>query len=286
MLAADLSLDTLRRDWYATLYYPPELKDRIAIAVAAWKDFLSLPQTARARFGYLPDTGNSGSGYELPSLDKKDFKHVFHAKLKDREWLIDQARRVGRDEALVLVHTSLEAVKRIVPFIAEFATRLEREFDVGAFREDFLADAHEAILRHLFYPPGERTLGREIAVQHVDKGGFTMHGWESHGGVERYTRDHTWVPFPVHTGEAVIFGSLRLQYRTKNEIKGICHRVVATPETLVHGRWSTVFFANFRNSPYYDKKRLGPTQGQEPGFNYDISWEDFQKFFAAYDKYA
>jgi hypothetical protein len=285
MLAPGLSLDTLRTDWYATLHYPPELKARIAIAVQAWKDFVVLPAGSRRQFGYLEDTGNSGSGYEFPNASKKDYKHVFHAKLKDRAWLLEEARRVGRGEARTLVLASLEAIERLVPFIADFAERLEREFDVGQFREDFLSDQGESILRHLFYPPGARALGEEIAVQHVDKGGFTLHCWESHGGVERYTNNREWVPFPVHSGEAVVFGSLRLQHRTKNEVKGICHRVVALPETLSHGRWSTVFFSNFKNSPYYDKKRLGPTQGQEPGFNYDIPWEEFQKFFADYDAY-
>jgi len=286
MLAPDLSLETLRTDFFATLHYPPETKAAIAQAVDAWKEFLALPDNIKKRFGYLEDTGNSGSGYEFPSLAKKDYKHVFHTKLKDRAWLYDQARFVGRDEAKILVATSLAAIEAVRPMVEEFCRRLEREFDVGSFREDFLADVHESILRHLFYPPGARALGEEIAVPHADKGGFSLHNWESHGGVERLTTDGRWVPFPVAEGEAVVFGSLRLQHRTKNEVKGLYHRVVATERTIQYGRLATVFFANFRNSPYYDKKRLGSTQEQPLGFNYNVSWEEFQTYFASYDKYA
>lgn len=286
MLAPDLSLKTLRTDFYAALHYPPSAKAAIAEAVAAWKDFIALPDRVKKRFGYLADTGNSGSGYEFPDPLKKDFKHVFHTKLKDRAWLYDQARVVGRDEARVLVATSIGAIHAVRPVVEDFCERLEREFDVGAFKEDFLTDLNESILRHLFYPPGARALGEEIAVAHADKGGFTLHNWESHGGVERLTTDGQWVPFPVVEGQAVVFGSLRLQHRTKNEVKGLYHRVVATEETVAHGRWSTVFFSNFRNSPYYDKKRLGSTQEQPVGFNYHLSREEFEKYFAPYDKYG
>ena len=209
---------------------------------------------------------------------------MFHTKLKDKEWLRDQARRVGRDEATTLVATSIEAIKELEPFVAEFCERLERRFDLGAFREDFLADIHEAILRHLFYPPGARQAGEEIAVQHVDKGGFTLHNWESHPGVERLTLDtKEWVPFPTRKGKAVMFGSLRLQHRARNKLKGLCHRVVLRPEAVETGRYSTVFFSNFRHSPYYNKRALGSTQERPLGFNYDISWEDFEKLFAAYE---
>ncbi len=287
MLApSDLSsLHTMRTEGFVELPYPDHLTRTIAIAVAAWKEFLALPDSIKKRFDYLPDTGNSGSGYEFPDAAKKDFKHVFHTKVKDAAWLYDQARRVGRDEATVLVSSSLKAIEELIPFVAEFCGRLEREFDVGTFRDDFLADTKECILRHLFYPPGvERDAGYHIAKRHVDKGGFTLHNWESHPGVERLTFDRKWVPFPTRKGMAVMFGSFRLQHRSKNVLKGLDHRVVLVPEAVRTGRHSTVFFSNFLNSPYYNKRKYGPMQDLPEGFTYDVSLEQLNAYFAPYEK--
>lgn len=285
MLAPDLSLSTMRTEGFAELDYPAELEQAIAVAVAAWKGFLALPDNVKKRFGYLPDTGNSGAGYEFPDPTKKDYKHVFHSKLKDRAWLFDQAKFVGRDEAKVLVATSLAAIERLKPFVAEFCGHLEREFDLGPFREDFLADTEECILRHLFYPPGVREVGDLIAKRHVDKGGFTLHNWESHRGVERLTLDtREWVSFPTRKGKAVMFGSFRLQQRSRNVLKGLDHRVVLMPEAVLTGRHSTVFFANFRNSPYFDKRKFGPMQDLPEGFTYDLTLKELDEFFAPYEK--
>jgi len=55
--------------------------------------------------------------------------------------------------------------------------------------------------------------------------------------------------------------------------------VVANPETSEAGRYSAVCFIQFKNTPKYDKETHGRLQEKKPGFNYDLSHEEFSKLF-------
>jgi isopenicillin N synthase-like dioxygenase len=121
--------------------------------------------------------------------------------------------------------------------------------------------------------------GETFAHAHADRGGFTLHLYESAGGGEYLGFDKVWRPWPIGGEETIIFPSMVLQHRSKGRLKALCHRVVATEETSQHGRFSMVVFIDFHHSHRYSDavKRL---QDFEPGFNYDLSFSEFDKLFA------
>lgn len=281
MLKTALSIDTLETDGFVSVPLSMPLQAHIDALSWTWRDFLRLPEEVRRQFPYLPDTTNSGSGYEPPDASKFDFKHVFHAQLKHETWLRDQAFLVGDRSARELVEDTLKLLHMLQPVLAEFTDALQQKYPVGSLTNDLFAGYSECIIRLLHYPGGVHSVGEELAVQHVDKGAFTGHLYEDFPGVERLTRKLEWEPFPVHTGEALIFPAMRLQYRTKSQVKGLCHRVVAVEGAAEHGRNAMVLFGNFNGTPYYDKRRLGSMQGHGPGFNYEMPADEFEQLFTA-----
>lgn len=271
----------MRTDGYAVMPYPEIIRLRMKrILNLAWAKFMKEPEEVLRKFPYLTDNpkGNSGSGLDGPGSSKSDpRKWIFHAKLCDGPWLRRTAREVS-PSAVFLVNESLTLLEELRPFIKEFGEALEREFDVGNFVRDLMVGYDECILRLLWYPPGYEPY-EIIAKQHIDKGGGTLHLAETCEGVERLTSDRRWVTFPVGDGQAVIFPALRMQHRTKCEVKGLCHRVVALPPAHQRGRASAVFFFNFEGTPYFDKGKFGSLQNQTEGFNYDMPFQELDKFF-------
>ena len=53
-----------------------------------------------------------------------------------------------------------------------------------------------------------------------------------------------------------------------------------TDQVAEEGRFSAVLFLNLDKVPYYDKGRLGSTQGLPAGFNYNLPFAEFAKYFA------
>lgn len=84
---------------------------------------------------------------------------------------------------------------------------------------------------------------------------------------------------PVSEGETVIIPSMQMQLRSQGEIRALCHRVIATPETSVAGRYSAVCFVQLKNTPKYDKDTHGRLQEKVPGFNYELPRDEFLKLF-------
>ena len=51
-----------------------------------------------------------------------------------------------------------------------------------------------------------------------------------------------WRPMPVRDGMTAIIPGMQLQFISGNEVKALCHRVIATEESYVFGRYSVVRF--------------------------------------------
>jgi hypothetical protein len=88
-----------------------------------------------------------------------------------------------------------------------------------------------------------------------------------------------WWDMPVSSGETTIIPAMQMQLRSKGKLTALCHRVVATPGTAIQGRFAAVCFVQLKNTPKYDKNRWGRLQEKKPGFNYDMSHDDFAKLF-------
>ncbi len=84
---------------------------------------------------------------------------------------------------------------------------------------------------------------------------------------------------PVSESRTVIIPAMQLQLRSKGKLRALWHRVVATPETAKAGRYSAVCFVQLKNTSKYDKEKWGRLQEMEEGFNYNMSPQEFAKFF-------
>jgi len=258
--------------------YPPELRIGVEEAVGAWKEFCALPEEMKVRFSYDPDAKTSGNGYELKKGSSFDLKENVHLRVNAQEMLLERARAVDDVVAPRFVEKALALNGLMGPLLRAFAEGVEREYGIPGFADDVMAKQPDWLIRFLHYF-GDREPGEEIATPHTDKGGFTLHLYESAPGVERLTYDKKWVEMPLPGGKTVIIPGMGLQNRSRCRLKATCHRVVATEETAQTGRFSAVCFLNFRNARYFDKSRFGAQQEWAPGAFYDMPFEEFDTFF-------
>jgi len=264
----------------AYVSYEPDLRAGVEEAVDAWKAFCLLPEELKLKFPYSSDAKVSGNGYELKKdLGSADLKEDFHLRVAVRDWLMESAEAVDPVVTPDFVEKALAVNELIAPLLREFGEAVEQKHGIPGFADDIMAKQPFWLLRFLHYF-GDREPGDEIAAPHVDKGGFTLHLYESDRGVEQLTyADKQWVPMPLSHDQTVIIPGMGLQNRSKGVLRATCHRVVATEESAKQGRYSAVCFFNFNNVRFYDKERFGRLQNWEPGAFYDMPFEEFDKLF-------
>lgn len=276
-----MKVDSFHKDGYLYVPYPKELRDAVENAMQSWIAFCKLPNEQKLKFGYDPDSKLSGNGYELKLQEgnRLDKKEDFHLRVAMKEDLLKRAKLVDEGITPRFVEDALAINDLMAPLVFEFAQGIENTYNIPGFRKDVEERQPMWLLRFLHYF-GDRDPGEEIATGHVDKGGFTLHLYESHEGVERLTYDtKEWKPLPLSHEETVIIPGMRLQNRSKGKLRALCHRVVATEETAKEGRYSAVCFFNFNNGRFYDKDTHGRLQNWTPGVFYDMPFEDFDKLF-------
>ena len=279
---AQLDVSTLATRGYVNVTYPEELRAGVKNAVAAWEAFCALPEETKRMVSYSGDGNVSGVGYELKleSGINKDLKEDFHVRETERDLIIGEARKAG-SIAVKFVETGLALNELVAPVLAEFANAVEKQFAMPRFAADVAVKQPRALFRFLHYF-GDRKIGDELAVPHVDKGGFTLHLYESHPGLEYLSFKRAWEPMAFTENETAIIPAMRMQLRSENRLKSTCHRVVANAETAVAGRFSAVCFVDFARTPFYDKAKHGRLQERPPAFNYNMSLNEFEKLFAPY----
>ncbi|HYD93124.1 MAG TPA: hypothetical protein VEB18_01550 [Candidatus Paceibacterota bacterium] len=260
--------------------YPPELRAAMAKAMESWRVFYALPDEQKLRFGYIPDAKTSGNGYELKGkAGDVDRKENIHLRPIVRDELMEAAHRVDSVIAPRFIEDALALNPLIAPLLRAFGEAVEREYDVPGFADDIMAKQSEWLLRFLHYPGG-RKVGEVIAHPHVDKGGFSLHLDESHGGVQRLsygTRE--WEPMPLSHKETAIFTGTGLQHRSQCRLRALSHRVVAVPGAAEEGRDSAVCFVDFAHRRYFNKEKFGSQQDWAPGAFYDMPFEEYDKLF-------
>ena len=274
-----LDLRELSADDVVRVAYPARLASLVREAKEKADAFWELPQEVKEAFGYQSDTLVSGVGYQGPEDGSKDPKEHVHLRLNESAWLRAQCAKVNDPAVSEFVETGLALAEGLKPFAQEFVESAESEFSIPGLAKDTMSLADGWTFRFLRYQAGKRAPGEDIAAQHLDKGGFTLHLHESDSGFERLTRDGTWVPVAFGDGHTLIIAGARLQYRSRCRLTAVCHKVVANERTAVEGRTSIVCFFDFRNTPYYDKSKWGPMQGLPVGFNYDLPFVKYAQYF-------
>lgn len=272
-----VALTQLKSLGFVNVGYPESLREMVSCAMDSWKGFCQLSAEDKCTFAFLEDTHGDGAGYELKEelKDKKDRKENFHVTLFQYERLANIANK----RTFPFLHNAKRLLDGIEPLVLEFARNVEQEFEVIGLEQEVLASKPFWILRYLHYF-GNQQPQSEIAAPHADKGGFTLHLYESEEGLQYCNYENfNWTPMPVSETETVIIPAIQLQLLSRGTLKALYHRVVATENTAKRGRFSMVCFIPFENVPKYNKKTYGSMQTHDIGFNYNLSHEQFSKLF-------
>lgn len=256
--------------------YPDSLRDAVENAVASWKNFCHLSREEKCAFTFLEDNHGDGAGYELKEERKKDLKENFHVTLFQYPRLAE----IANNRTFSFLNDAKILLDRMEPLILQFAKNVEEEYAVEGFVDQVKSCKPYWILRYLHYF-GDQEEGAEIAAPHADKGGFTLHLYESDEGLQYYCiKERLWKAMPVDEKQTVIIPAIQLQLRSQGDLKALYHRVIATEKTARLGRFSMVCFIPLQNMPMYNKKVYGSMQTHEVGFNYNLPHQEFAKLFS------
>ncbi|MCE5316620.1 MAG: hypothetical protein LLG04_04575 [Parachlamydia sp.] len=273
-----VSIDELRDLGFVNVDYPETLREAVEKAVTSWKGFCQLTREDKLAFSFLEDSHGDGAGYELKEEkgSKKDLKENFHVTLFQHERLA----AIANQRTFPFLNDAKTLLDCMEPLVLAFVREIEEEQGVKGLVDEVATSKPYWILRYLHYF-GDQKEGGELAAPHTDKGGFTLHLYESDEGLECYCiNTQHWMPMPVYENQTVIIPAMQLQLRSEGALKALYHRVIATEKTARDGRFSMVCFITMDNTPKYNKKAYGNTQTHEIGFNYSISHKDFARYFS------
>ncbi len=272
-----ISIHELRHDGLVNIDYPDNLRITVENAVASWKAFCNLSREDKCAFVFREDTHGDGAGYELKEEkgSKKDLKENFHVTPFQYERLAN----IANQRTFPFLHDAHTLLDHIAPLVLEFASVIEREYQLPGLLEEAKTSRPYWILRYLHYF-GNQQPGSEIAAPHADKGGFTLHLYESDEGLQYYCiKERAWKSMPVSEKQTVIIPAMQLQLFSRGKLKALYHRVIATKETAQKGRFSMVCFIPFENTAKYNKKAYGSMQTHDVGFNYDMPHQEITTLF-------
>lgn len=272
------NIGQLDRDGFVSVTYPHDLRAAVEQAVEAWKEFCTLAQDTKTNLAY--SNNSDGVGYELKLGvgNKADRKVNFDVALSGLAWLNSRCSGLGAP-AQNFVKKAAALVAFMKPIVLDFAGSVEEQYGVTGLRDEVEEGEGVFFVRFIHYF-GDRHEGEEIAAAHTDQSGFTLHLYESDPGLQGLTHEKKWIDMPVSEGETVIIPSMQLQLRSRGRLDATCHRVIANAKTAVDGRLSAVCFVQFPKTPKYNKAKGGRLQEKEPGFNYGMDPEMFERWFA------
>jgi hypothetical protein len=259
--------------------YPKELRHAVEKTVELWEAFTKLPVEVKAA---LPYHGSAaGVGYELKTGNgvSADRKENFDVSVGGEMWLAANRAYIENKIAHNFIEHAASLVPLITPFVFDFAREVEERFGFAGFADEVHDSARTFFVRFIHYFAGSRA-GEEIAGAHTDRSGFTLHLFESAGGLQFFGYDQQWRDLSVNAGETVVIPAMQMQLRSAGRFRALCHRVVATNESERAGRLSAVCFVELSRTPVYDKEKHGRLQEQDVGFNYTMPLQEFTQLFS------
>lgn len=277
-----MDVRTLSTAGYVSLRRTSDLQMRTEAAMAAWNLFCTLPYDEKAKLSGGDRVKDHGYMLRRDDGPKSDDKELFHLIKRNMPALLAQASTVENPAAVEFVHAVDVLIDAVMPHVVQFARDVERVYDMPGFVRDVRESSDQWTFRFLNYRPGKPIL----AAEHVDRGGFTLHLYESAQGGQYYGEDHEWHDWPVDHGRTIIFPSMNMQHRSRCALKGLCHRVVANDETIRVGRQSMVAFIDFLHSHQFNKYGGKRMQDFGPGELAAMPFADFDSLFVPWDKAA
>ncbi len=272
------SIHELKTKGFVSFSYPEDLRKAVEKTVESWKKFCDLPLEVKKGLPYSNNADGVGYEHKEGIGNKADHKENFDVTIAGQEWLRKKIEKINNPVALNFVQNATDLVGIMKPIILDFARQSEKVFHLEKFSDEVEASENAFFVRFIHYF-GDRNVEDETATAHTDQSGFTLHLFESAPGLQCLTYEKEWIDMPVSEGETVIIPAMQMQLRSEGNLKALCHRVVATPETAQVGRYSAVCFVQLKNTPKYNKDVHGRLQEKLPGFNYEMSHEEFSRLF-------
>lgn len=270
---------SLTHDGVEMVDYPASIKQSVAEAAIAWRDFLAQPDETKLRYAAL--SLQSGAGYEKKGDGQRESKDIKENFDITRTSLADLTTMSTHDPATAQFVTAASTLfDELEQFIVAQGEHIEQNYGIAGFAAEAAAGARSVFIRFLHYPPVPT--GTVIGEPHVDHSGFTLHLYESTDGCERLdpaTRE--WLPMPVAEHQAAMFASMQTQLFSRGKIKGLGHRIIANDTTAELGRDAIVSFVPLVHMRHYDRATHGRLQAMTPGFNYNLSPDEFAQYFVA-----
>ncbi len=255
---------------YSTIEYPERLKNIVFAAIEAWQKFCEQPAEIKERIPFM-----NGKGYENKDKNQNpeflDHKENFEITCNYDFPL--HLKPTPAETRLFLVTSKL--FNELMP-ISEKITEMLQEITGHGFTR-FGNNKINLKLRLLHYYPQDEPV---LAHFHLDKGGHTLHLYDSVKGLEAFWNNE-WRHLEFTENEIAFFPGLLAQHFSQCQVKALCHRVVSSEESKKYGRYSLVVFCDYPEHPYrYDKERFKSTQKAFiPGENYAMSVLEFNKLF-------
>lgn len=256
----------LRENLLAVVDYPPALTALIGEA-APWRDFCALPEEVKQKL-HFPDAWYGGEvGYRRrrrkEGRDEKEYFH--HTGKRFAEHVANPEVQKLTDE-FPIVREFLAYCETVHREAAKFIEGIVRESerDIPGFRENVFPEGEiTATLRLLNYLPGSAE-EKVLADPHFDRGGFTLHLFETHPGLEYLDWDYAWKNVPIEHGKTVIFTGYQLSEFTGGKCQKTWHRVVQDKALGGRNRFSMVYFCELINQPLYPADAR--TQNEKPRY--------------------
>jgi len=259
--------------------YPHFLRTNVDTIMKSWRDFCNRDLKIKKRFEFQEIAGVGDGGYEFRNSSGIDLKETFHMVRSEMERLhLYAAGDITFGNGIGFLVQNKKFEEASFPFIKDFAHVAAREFSLpDTFVSRTLKNRDKWTFRFLHYLPG--TENGVIGLPHCDKGCFTLHWHESTPGLEYLGEDGMWRPMNFDSNTTVIIPGMQMQYISEGRVKALCHRVVSNEVSRINGRYSSVCFVDMADTPLYNKKNFGGMQSFSPGFNYEMPYEEFAKFF-------
>lgn len=267
---------SLKADGFAEVKYINGLRNRVQCVVAAWERFCTLPPEEKEYLSIGGRTLDIGYKKRTDKGERTDTKELFHVTKNQVPALRDLVGPKTSTSATSFMAAIDILLLELQPLVMSFARNVEEEYSLPGFSSKVSRTRNNWTFRFLHYFPGAE--GSVLAHPHIDRGGMTLHLYESETGGEYLGRDTVWRPWILSDKQTIIFPSMDLQYESKGALKALCHRVASIPETARNGRYALIAFIDFEMTHRYEDqgRRL---QEYEPGFNYGMSHEEFAKFY-------
>jgi isopenicillin N synthase-like dioxygenase len=256
-------------------------RKEIEIVIKSWKNFVKSSINQKEKFEFEEDQYGD-AGYEIKTASSNtDYKENFHINLHQYPRLVQiRDLNIPCFPTTEFIDNIPNIIRKLEPIIINYVTQIERDTNTVGLTQEVISSRPYWIIRYLHYfNQTERGHDMPLAKAHIDKHGFTIHLYESEPGLEILTPEEprSWVPVE---GSHHIMNGAQMQLRTRNKKKAITHRVIRNRSCESRSRYAMVCFIPLIETRFYNKSKYGNMQSHEPGFNYDVTIDQFGNYFS------